>query len=384
MSTNAAATITPFTIDIPQDDLDDLRRRLQATRWPDQMPGQEWVYGAELSEVQAIVDYWAHDYDWRAAEAVINAHPQFTIQLQGENVHFLHVRSPHEDAVPLLLTHGWPGSIVEFLQVIEPLSSPEDGARPFHLVIPALPGFGFSGPTVTPGVSPARIASMWAELMAALGYDRYVAQGGDWGAIVTGLLGEADPDHCLGIHINMVTSRPTPELMEDATPQEQEAVAALMHFQAEETGYQAIQGTKPQTLAFAHADSPAGLAAWILEKFHTWSDRGGPDGNVFDVHSRDAFCTNLMLYWLTNTAGSAARIYYEHRTNDRRMASAVEVPMAGAIFPAEIYRSSRRFAEAIFNVVHWSEFDRGGHFAAMEQPDTLMADLRSFVDQILD
>ncbi len=383
MPDNAAATISPFTINIAQDDLDDLRRRLLATRWPDQMPGQEWTYGAELSEVQAIVAYWANEYDWRPAEASINAHPQFTIQLRGENVHFLHIRSDREDATPLLLTHGWPGSIVEFLDLIEPLTNPSDGERAFHLVVPSLPGFGFSGPTVTPGVNPRRIAEMWAELMDALGYDRYIAQGGDWGAIVTGLLGELDPEHCVGIHLNMVTSRPTPELMENATPAEKEAVAALMHFQAEETGYQQIQGTKPQTLAYSHADSPAGLAAWIYEKFHTWSDRGD-GGNVFDAHERDAFCTNVMLYWLTNTAGSAARIYYEHLHNDKKMASQVTVPMAGAIFPAEIYRSSRRFAEVIFNVVHWSEFDKGGHFAALEVPDLLMVDLRSLVDQVLE
>lgn len=381
MPDNAASTIAPFTIDIAQDDLDDLRRRLLATRWPEQMPGQEWVYGAELTEVQSLVAYWANDYDWRLTEAAINAHPQFTIQLQGENVHYLHVRSSHDDATPLLLTHGWPGSIVEFLHLIEPLTNPTNGERAFHVVIPSLPGFGFSGPTVNPGVSPRRIAEMWAELMAALDYDRYIAQGGDWGAIITGLLGEFDPEHCAGIHLNMVTSRPTPELMADATPAEQEAVAALMHFQAEETGYSAIQGTKPQTLAFSHADSPAGLAAWIYEKFHTWSDRG-EDGSVFDVHGREAFCSNVMLYWLTNTAGSAARIYYEHQHNGRKMAAEVTVPTAGVIFPAEIYRSSKRFAESIFNIVHWNEFDRGGHFAAMEVPDVLMADVRSFVDQV--
>ena len=382
MPDNAASTIAPFTIDIAQDDLDDLRRRLLATRWPDQMPGQEWVYGAELTEVQSIVAYLANEYDWRRAEAAINAHPQFSIQLQGENVHFLHVRSEHEDATPLLLTHGWPGSIVEFLDVIDMLTKPSGGERPFHLVIPSLPGFGFSGPTVTPGVNPRRIAEMWAELMAALGYDQYIAQGGDWGAIITGLLGEFDPEHCAGVHLNMVTSRPTPELMADATPAEQEAVAALMHFQAEETGYSKIQGTKPQTLAYSHADSPAGLVAWIYEKFHTWSDRGD-GGNVFDAHDRDAFCSNVMLYWLTNTAGSAARIYYEHQHNDHKMASNVSVPMAGVIFPAEIYRSSRRFAAEVFNVVHWNEFDRGGHFAALEVPDVLFNDVRSFVDQLM-
>ncbi len=371
----------PFTIDIPDTDLDDLQRRLTATRWPDQMPDQEWVYGAERSELQAVVEYWRNDYDWRAAEASINAHPQFVTEIDGERVHFLHVRSSHEAATPLLLTHGWPGSIVEFLHVIHPLTEPDGVARPFHLVIPSLPGFGFSGPTVTPGVDPHRIAGMWRQLMAGLGYERYVAQGGDWGSIITAHLGAVDPEHCIGIHLNMVPSRPTPELMNDATPAEQDAVQSMMAFQAEEIGYMAIQGTKPQTLAYALTDSPAGLCAWIYEKFHTWSDRAG--GDVFSVHDRDRFCTNLMLYWLTNTAGSAARIYYERQHSDHGFATDVSVPMAGAIFPEEIYRSSRRFAEATFNVVHWSEFDRGGHFAALEQPEVLLADLRSFVDQLL-
>jgi microsomal epoxide hydrolase len=345
------------------------------------MPGQEWVYGAERSEVQAIVDYWATTFDWRLTEAEINKHPQFLTEIDGERVHFLHIRSADPDAIPLLLTHGWPGSIIEFLHLIEPLTQPGTDERPFHLVIPSLPGFGFSGPTVTPGVDPYRIAGMWAQLMAGLGYDRYVAQGGDWGSIITSHLGARDADHCVGIHLNMVTSRPTPQLMENATPQEQDAVASLRHFQAEETGYQAIQGTKPQTLSYGLADSPAGLCAWIYEKFHTWSDRQG--GDVFAAHDRDRFCNNLMLYWLTNTAGSAARIYYEHQHGDHRFPGKVDVPMAGAIFPAEIYRSSRRFADEQFNVVHWSEFDTGGHFAALEQPDRLMADIRSFVDQLL-
>lgn len=373
---------TPFSIDTPQDDLDDLRRRLLATRWPDQMPGHEWVYGAELSETQDLVDYWANSYDWRRYETEINRHDQFVTEIDGERVHFLHVRSSHERATPLLLTHGWPGSIVEFLHLIEPLAEPSDDSRPFHLVIPSLPGFGFSGPTVTPGVDPHRIAGMWSQLMAALGYDRYIAQGGDWGSIITSHLGARDPEHCIGIHLNMVTSRPVPELMEQLTPQEKEVVADLKHFRAEETGYQAIQGTKPQTLSYALTDSPAGLCAWIYEKFHTWSDRQG--GDVFATHDRDRFCTNLMLYWLTNTAGSAARIYYEQQHGGNGIPARVEVPMAGAIFPSEIYRSSRRFAEAQFNVVHWSEFEVGGHFAALEQSDLLTADIRSFADQLLD
>ncbi len=372
--------ITPFTVHFSDDDLDDLRGRLANTRWPDQLPGQEWVYGAELSEVQSIVAYWLNEYDWRAAEAELNRWPQFTATIQDEQVHFLHVESEREGAVPLLLTHGWPGSIVEFLHLIDGLTSPSDpNDQPFHVIVPSLPGFGLSGPTVTTGVSPKRIASMWVELMAGLGYESYVAQGGDWGAIITAWIGQLDPDHCAGVHLNMVVAPPNQEMMAEATPQELEMLGQLQHFQAQETGYQAIQGTKPQSLAFAHADSPAGLCAWIYEKFYTWSDC---NGEVFSVHDRDRFCTNVMLYWLTNTAGSAARIYYEFQQLGRETADAVPVPMAGAVFPKEIYRASRRWAELRYQIVHWSTPDRGGHFAALEVPDLLIADVRSFVAEL--
>jgi epoxide hydrolase len=370
--------LTPFTVAVPEADLDDLRLRLQRTRWPDQLPGQEWVYGTERSELQAVCAYWADGYDWRAAEAELNRYPQFLTEIDGERVHLYHVRSSREDALPLLLTHGWPGSVVEFLHLIEPLTEPDDPAEPaFHLVVPSLPGFGFSRPTRTVGVSPLRIARMWAELMAGLGYGRYVAQGGDWGAIITSHLAALDPDHCAAIHLNMVVAPPTPELLEDATDDERERFASLLHFQAEETGYQEIQGTKPQTLAYALTDSPAGLCGWILEKFRTWSDCGG---DVFSVHDRDRFLTNVMLYWVTGTAGSAARIYHEFRHADgRQTATRVAVPTGVADFPGEIYRASRRWAETRFDVVHWSTWERGGHFAALERPDDLLADIRGFL-----
>jgi epoxide hydrolase len=373
--------LTPFTVSIDESELDELRQRLDRTRWPDQLPGQGWDYGVERSELQELCRYWAERYDWRAAEAELNRHPQFLTELDGEQVHLYHVRSSRDDARPLLLTHGWPGSIVEFLHLIEPLTEPGPGEPAFHLVVPSLPGFGFSGPTRTTGVSPKRIAGMWAELMAGLGYDRYGAQGGDWGAIITSHLGVLDPDHCAAIHLNMVLAPPTRELLDDATDDERQRFGQLVRFQAEETGYQEIQGTKPQTLAYALTDSPAGLCAWIYEKFRTWSDCGG---DVFSVHDRDRFCTNVMLYWLTGTAGSAARIYYEFRRADgRETASSVPVPMGAADFPGEVYRASRRWAETRYDVRRWTTFERGGHFAALERPTDLVGDLRAFFPQFL-
>jgi epoxide hydrolase len=369
--------LTPFTVSFPDADLDDLRQRLARTRWPDQLPGQEWVYGAERSELQELCRYWAESYDWRQAEAELNRFPQHLTELDGERVHLYHVPSSRSDALPLLLTHGWPGSVVEFLHLIGPLTEPaEDDVPAFSVVVPSLPGFGPSGPTRTTGVSPRRVATMWAELMAGLGHDRYVAQGGDWGAIITSHLGALDPEHCAAIHLNMVVAPPTPELLEDPTDDEREKFSALLAFQADETGYQEIQGTKPQTLAYALADSPAGLCGWIYEKFRTWSDC---DGDVFSVHDRDRFLTNVMLYWLTNTAGSAARIYYEFRHADgRQTATSVPVPMGAADFPGEIYRATPRWAETRFDVRHWTTFERGGHFAALERPEDLLGDIRRF------
>ncbi len=376
--TDEPLAFEPFAIDIPEAALDDLKRRLGATRWPDQLPGQEWVYGAEKSELQELVAHWANGYNWRTAENEINRWPQFLTTIDGEQIHLVHVRSADADAIPLLLTHGWPGSIVEFVHLIETLTAPTDGATPFHLVIPSLPGFGFSGPTVTTGVHPQRIAGMWKQLMAGLGYDRYVAQGGDWGSIITSFLARADPEHCIGVHLNMLAIAPSSELIADATDEERLMLERNVAFRTHETGYQAIQGSKPQTLSYALADSPTGLCAWIYEKFHTWTDN---NGQVFDTIDRDRFLTNVMLYWLTNTAGSAARIYYEFQHAGQRLSSSDRgaVPMAGAMFEKEIYRASRRWAEEYFKVVHWSTFDEGGHFAALEQPEALVDDLRSFV-----
>lgn len=372
--------VTPFTSTTLDADLDDLRDRLSRTRWPDQLAGQGWRYGTERSELQELCAYWAEGYDWRRAEAELNRYPQFRTEVDGEQVHFFHLRSRRDDARPLLLTHGWPGSVVEFVHLFDDLVEPPGGEPAFHLVVPSLPGFGFSGPTRTPGVSPQRIARMWAQLMAGLGYDRYGAQGGDWGAIVSSHLAAFDPDHCAALHLNMVIATPRDEHLADATAEEQQLLERLGRFQAEETGYQAIQGTKPQTLAYALHDSPTGLCGWILEKFRTWSDC---DGDVFSVHDRDRFLTNVMLYWLTGTAGSAARIYYEFRAEGGRMPERVPVPTGVADFPAEIYRPARRWAEERYDVRHWTTFERGGHFAALERPGDLLADLRTFFGRFL-
>lgn len=372
--------ISDFTLRVSEEELADLSVRLELTRWPDQLQGQEWVYGAELGELQDLVSYWMDDFDWRKAEASINQWPQFSTSIQKENVHFIHARSERPDARPLLLTHGWPGSVVEFLDLIEPLTSPADSAAPaFHVVIPSLPGFGLSGPTMTVGISPRTIATMWIELMERLGYDGYIAQGGDWGAIITSWIGELDPARCAGIHINMLPITPTQELLADMTAQEQEMLGEAMAFRDNETGYQAIQSTKPQTLSFGLADSPSGQLAWIYEKFRTWSDC---EGDVFSVHDRDRFLTNVALYWFTNTGGSSARIYYEFAAGGRQTASQVLVPTGAALFAKEIYQASRRWAESVFNVVHWSEFPVGGHFAALERPTELITDIRNFVSGI--
>jgi len=378
------SAVTPFRISVPDADLADLKRRLEATRWPDQIPGQQHTYGADKSELQTLVAYWLDQYDWRSAEAELNQWPQFTTHIDNEQVHFLHIRSESEGAVPLLLTHGWPGSVMEFVDLIEPMTSPSDGTIPFHLVIPSLPGFGFSGPTTTTGLDPQRVAEMWVQLMATLGYDGYIAQGGDWGAVVTAHIGHLDPDHCIGIHLNMLTAQPSADQLESATEDQKLILADMVRFRTEETGYHAIQSTKPQTLSYALTDSPAGLCAWIYEKFVTWTDCERPDGerDVFAVVDRDRFLTNVMIYWLTNTAGSSARIYYEFAHLGRRIPKHVAVPTAGADFPKDIYRASREWMERAFNIVHWSTFESGGHFAAMERPEAFIADIRSFVDEV--
>jgi epoxide hydrolase len=396
MTSSPAESIRPFRLDIPQSDLDDLHDRLDRTRWPDELPGAGWAYGVPTDYLRDLVRHWRHSYDWRAAEARLNEWPQFTTTIDGTNVHFAHVRSPEPDATPLIITHGWPGSIVEFLDVVGPLADPAahggDPADAFHVVVPSIPGFGLSGPTTEPGWEAGRVADAWAELMRRLGYERFGAQGGDWGAAISRELGRAHPDRVIGVHLNLLpgaqaTREPTEEELEALSPQERERTLRSWRrwtrFSSEGIGYYHQQATRPQTLAYGLTDSPVGQLAWIIEKFREWTDSEELPEEAVD---RDLLLTNVMLYWLTGTAGSSARIYYERlHTASGRIAAPQEpstAPTALALFPAEPQIPLRRKAERTENLVRWTEFDRGGHFAAMEEPDLVVADVRAFFREL--
>jgi len=378
------AAITPFRIEIPEADLDDLRARLARTRWPDELPGVGWRYGAPLGYIKELAEYWRTAYDWREHEAALNQFPQFTTQIDGARVHFVHVRSPEPDALPLVITHGWPGSIVEFLEVIGPLADPRahggDPADAVHVVAPTIPGFGFSGPTRETGWHIRRVAEAWAMLMDRLGYERYGAQGGDWGSAIARTLGVLHPDKVVGVHLNLLATPPSgdPADLAGLTDAEQARLRRARQFRAEGIGYAMIQGTRPQTLAYALTDSPVGQLAWIVEKFKEWTDSAGAPEDAVD---RDQMLTNVTIYWLTGTAGSSARLYYETAHSPYGWGSPPErstTPTGIAIFPLELDAPVRRFAERFNNIVHWSEFDRGGHFAAMEEPDLVAGDVRAF------
>ena len=370
--------IRPFRIAVADDVLEDLQARLRNTRWPEAEPVGDWSQGAPLAWVQDICRYWAHGYDWRAREAALNRFAQFTSVLDGLDVHFLHVRSPHADAMPLLITHGWPGSVVEFHKVIEPLADPTrfggDAADAFHVVCPSLPGFGFSGKPATTGWGVERIARSFIALMARLGYAGYGAQGGDWGSAVTANIGALDPDHCAGIHVTLAMNT-APRVVGEPTPEEQRALQGLDHYRKWDSGYSTLQATRPQTLAYGLTDSPAGQAAWILEKFWAWTDCGGHPENIF---TRDELLDNLMLYWVTASAASSARLYWESFGKGAKALN-VDVPTGVAVFPKEIVTPVRSWMEPRFrNIRHWTEMPRGGHFAAFEQPELFVADVRAF------
>jgi pimeloyl-ACP methyl ester carboxylesterase len=376
------ADIRPFRLDIPEADLDDLRERLARTRWPDELPGQGWRRGVPLGYLQELATYWADRYDWRTQEARLNQVPQFTTTIDGANLHFLHVRSPEPDALALITTHGWPGSIVEFLNVIDPLTNPRahggDAADAFHLVIPSIPGFGLSGPTSEAGWTERRVARAFAELMRRLGYDRYGAQGGDIGAAVSPDLGRVDPERVVGVHVNAATVgfMPFPPLGEaelaELTDVEKARVERIAAFMTDEFGYAQIQSTRPQTLSYGLTDSPVGQLAWIVEKFQGWTHGSEVPEDAVD---RDQMLTNVMLYWLTRTAGSSANLYYEG-AHSGEWPQPSATPTGVAVFAEDV--AIRRYAEQNNNIVHWSEFDRGGHFAAMEAPDLLVGDVRQF------
>jgi pimeloyl-ACP methyl ester carboxylesterase len=362
-----------FRIDVPEAALDDLRERLRRTRWPEREthPSQ----GVPLDYLRDLCGYWADGYDWRAVEARLNAAGSSRAAIDGLGIHFLHIRSPRDDAFPLVLTHGWPGSIVEYLKAAERLR--ED----FHLVIPSLPGYGFSDKPAAPGWGVGRIARAWAGLMARLGYERYGAVGGDWGTSVSACLGAADPEHVAGIHLMPPLAPPDPATMDSLTARERAALDALEHSAAQDSGYSKEHATRPQTIGYSLVDSPAGLCAWIVEKFWAWTDHGG---HLEHVVGRDELLDNLMLYWLPGTGASSARLYWESIAQVNEWISGavtdtVDVPAGCTVFPKELQRPSRRWAERRFtDIRYWSEPDRGGHFAAFEQPELFAREVRGF------
>jgi len=379
--------IVPFKISISDASISDLKMRLAQTRWPDQIPGTDWRYGAKTSYIQSLCDYWANTYDWRKHESHLNEIPQFTTQIDDHTIHFLHAKSQHDNATPLLISHGWPGTIVEFLKIIGPLTDPEaHGGKAedaFHVVCPSLPGYGFSSTTTQENVDTLAMAETFAQLMARLGYDKYIAQGGDWGAIITSNIGVVDADHLYGIHLNMPFGYPlTEDPNEGLTEDELADLAAMAQFDAMETGYQKIQGTKPQTLGVGLNDSPAGLCAWIAEKFHSWMDC---NGDIESVISKDELLTNISVYWFTQSICSSTRLYYEVTQNPRLkfLEQPVQVPTGVARFPKEVMLFPRKWCDNVYSdIVQWKTFEKGGHFAAMERPEELVAELREFAAKV--
>jgi pimeloyl-ACP methyl ester carboxylesterase len=380
----AKSRIAQFRVEIPEADLDDFRDRVARTRWAVELPGVGWERGVPLDYLKALAEYWTNTYDWRRCEALLNEFPQFTTSIDGQKVHFLHVRSPEAEALPLIITHGWPGSVVEFLDIIGPLTDPAahggDPADAFHVVAPSIPGFGFSGPTTETGWDTTRVAKAWTELMSRLGYERYGAQGGDTGAIVSPQLGRIDSDHVVGVHVNSLVTFPSghPDDLKDLGDADQKRLELMGRWQNEWSGYAILQSTRPQTLAYALTDSPVGQLAWIVEKLKDWTDPAAelPE----DAVDRDRLLTDVSLYWLTATAGSSANVYYEGAKSWGRTSEPSVVPTGVAVFPMDV--TIRPIAEREHNIVHWSEFDRGGHFAAMEAPDLLVADVRAFFRQV--
>jgi microsomal epoxide hydrolase len=367
----------PFTIDVPDAVLDDLRERLARARLPQPMPGLTWEQGIDFDVLVALLDHWRTKYDWRAHEARLNTIPQLVTEIEGQRIHLLHARSPHEDALPLLMMHGWPGSVVEFLDAIELLTDPPDGADAFHVIAPSLPGFGWSGPTSQLGWHPRRMAAAFGTVMEGLGYERYGSQGGDWGSIVACNVADLYPDRVAGLHLNFVTVPRPKDVDVPISDEEEQAMQRLYAWRRTGAGYQEQQGTKPQTIGFAIEDSPVGLAAWIVEKFHAWSDCGDDLTSSFTF---DQLLTNVMAYWVTGTATSAARIYWEMRQAGAAAVpqAPITVPTGIANFPAEVTQTPRAWVERRYNVTHWTYPKRGGHFAAMEVPDLFADDVRTF------
>lgn len=374
--------IRPFEIAISDAVLADLKQRLANTRWPEKETVKDWSQGIPLAYTQEVCDYWLNSYDWRARETLLNKYPQFMTELNGLDIHFIHARSSHPDARPLLMTHGWPGSIVEFQKVIGPLIDPVahggNAEDAFHVVCPALPGYGFSGKPSDTGWSIEKIAETWNQLMLRLDYDEYFAQGGDWGAAVTAAIGMQNLGNCQAIHLNMVIVEPDPATMDDLTPLEQSALAGMQHYSDHDSGYSKQQSTRPQTVGYGLSDSPVGQMAWILEKYWAWMDCEGHPENVL---SKDELLDNIMLYWCNASAASSARLYWESFNELSR--DDIVLATGCSVYPKEIFRASRRWAERRFkNLIHWDELDKGGHFAAFEVPETFIKEVRNCFRQL--
>jgi epoxide hydrolase len=371
--------IRPFTFDVAQSELDDLKRRLAHTRWPERETPQDWSQGVPLAYVKEVCDYWQHKYDWRRCEKRLNSYPQFITEIDGVEIQFMHLRSPHADAVPLVMTHGWPGSVLEFMDVIGPLTNPTahggEARDAFHLVCPTLPGFGFSGKPTTPGHGIDWVAKAWTQLMGRLGYDQYFAQGGDWGSAVVHSIGMTEGAHCRGIHTNMPILSPSAAVMENLTEFEKSAIAGAQKYYDWDSGYSKEQSTRPQTIGYSLVDSPVGQAAWILEKFWCWTDcKGHPENAV----KRDELLDNIMMYWLPAVGASSARMYWESFAVLAAPKPKIHMPVAASIFPCEIFRASRRWCEERYTkLVHFDTLDKGGHFAAMEQPALFVNEVRT-------
>lgn len=370
--------MVPFHIQVAEEVLVDLRERLARTRWPDELPDAGWDYGTNRAYLQRLVTYWREQYNWRAQERLLNTFPQFRTEVDGISIHFVHVKGKGAPAIPLLISHGWPGSFFEMYKIVGPLTDPVSfGGDPidaFDVVVPSLPGYGFSGPTNSRGVTVARMAEVFVSLMRNLGYERFAAQGGDWGSFISATLGRSYPDGVIGIHLNMLPARSIKpqEITSEAERNWQERRAQWVR---EESGYSHIQGTRPQTLAYGLNDSPVGLAGWVIEKFRAWSDCHGEIESVF---TKEELLTTIMIYWVTQTINSSTRLYYETTHQRESLSERVEVPTGVAVFPAEIPVPPRSFAERLYNIQRWTEMPAGGHFAALEQPQALVEDIRAF------
>ena len=378
------SSIRKYKIEVPDSALDDLKQRLKNTRWPNKETVGDWNQGVPLAYVQEVCNYWQTKYDWRRCEKELNALPQFITEIDGMDINFIHVKSKHDKALPLIITHGWPGSVLEFLDVIGPLTDPtahggkaEDA---FHLVLPTMPGFGFSGKPTTTGWGIEKIGQTWGKLMALLGYDRYVAQGGDWGSIIVHSMAVTETKNCAAVHNNMVLVQPSEALLKDLTDKEKSALEGVKYYFDWDSGYSKEQSTRPQTLGYGLVDSPAGQAAWIIEKFWKWTDcKGHPENAV----KRDKMLDDIMMYWLPAAGASSARLYWESFATLLQPAKPIEMPMGVSIYPFEIFRGSKRWCEERYkNLNHYNELDRGGHFAALEVPDLFVTELRNCFRQV--